>query len=462
MPRLALALSATLLGGNLALAQVNLHDFPSNGQLYPRGAGNFGTMPISGTVTEAGWDEVVVRMSSRSALIGERVLLLHYAGTGTAHFSTSGQVKAGLRDYVVELLLRRPGEERSIRTATSVVSGDVFLVAGQSNAVALDYWGEKLANQSQSWWLRSFGTQAWGATEVRNNKNWYLAEGETQRTRGAVGSWALELGARIINEVGVPVAIINGAVGGTAIIAHLRNDAEPDDTTTIYGRMLFRAEASGLREHARAIFWYQGESDGPNAIYYGRRFDALIDDWREDYPSLEKVYLMQVRQGCGVGPDSLIFETQRELPLRHPEVQLMSTSAQRAHDGCHYLYDGYLQLSEQLARLVARDFYGRPFGPEIAPPNAIAAWRSNAVGDEVTIEFDAAAVGLDAQPGSEVGFRFEDGAQVLFISESGPKLILHLDRATTSATLRYVGHVGNHGYVVNRLGIGALCFELPL
>lgn len=419
-------------------------------------------MQISGTVTEAGWDEVVVRMSSRSALIGEQVLPLHYAGASTASFSTSGRVKAGLRDYVVELLIRRPGEERSIRTAHSVVSGDVFLVAGQSNAVALDYWGEKLANQSQSWWLRSFGTQAWGATEVRNNKNWYLAEGETQRTRGAVGSWALELGARIIQEVGVPVAIINGAVGGTAIIAHLRNDAEPDDTTTIYGRMLFRAEASGLREHARAIFWYQGESDGPNAIFYGRRFDELMQDWREDYPSLEKVYVMQVRQGCAVGPGSLIFEAQRELVLRHPEVQLMSTSAQRAHDGCHYFHAGYVQLATQLARLVARDFYGRSFGPEIAPPDAIAAWRSNAAGDEVTVEFDAAAVGLVAQAGSQHDFLFEDGAQVMFMTVSGPRLILHLDRATTSTTVRYVGHIGNDGYVVNRLGIGALYFELPL
>lgn len=419
-------------------------------------------MPISGTVTEPGWDEIVVRLSSRSALLGEQVLPLQYTGANSAPFATTGKVKAGLRDYVVELLIRRPGEERSIRTAHSVVSGDVFLVAGQSNAVALDYWGEKLANQKQSWWLRSFGTQAWGATEVRNNKNWYLAEGETQRTRGAVGSWALELGARIIQEVGVPVAIINGAVGGTAIIAHLRNDAEPDDTTTIYGRMLFRAEASGLRDHARAIFWYQGESDGPNAIFYGRRFDELMQDWREDYPSLEKVYVMQVRQGCAVGPDSLIFEAQRELALRHSEVQLMSTSAQRAHDGCHYFHEGYMQLAAQLARLVARDFYGRPFGPEIAPPDAIAAWRSNATGDEVTIEFDAAAVGLRAQAGSEIGFVFEDGAQVLFITESGPQLILHLDRATTSTSLRYVGHVGNDGYVVNRLGIGALCFELPL
>lgn len=419
-------------------------------------------MLISGTVTEAGWHEVVVRMSSRTALIGEQVLPLQYAGTSTANFSTSGKVRAGLRDYSVELLLRRPGEERSIRTAISVVSGDVFLVNGQSNAVALDYWGEQLANQSQSWWLRSFGTQAWGATEVRNNKNWYLAEGETQRTRGAVGSWALELGARLIEEVGVPVAIINGAVGGTAIIAHLRNETEPDDTSTIYGRMLFRAEASGLREHARAIFWYQGESDGPNAIYYGRRFDQLMDAWREDFPKLEKVYLMQVRQGCGVGPDSLIFEAQRELPLRHPEVQLVSTSAQPAHDSCHYLYEGYMRLSDQLARLVARDFYGRSFGPEIASPDAIAAWRSNALGDEVTVEFDAAAVGLVAQPGSQADFLFEDGAQVLFITVSGPRLILHLDRATTSTTVRYVGHIGNDGYVVNRLGIGALYFELPL
>ena len=68
------------------------------------------------------------------------------------------------------------------------MAGDVFLIGGQSNAVALDYWNEQLANQDQSWWVRSFGTQALGAVESRNDQTWYLAEGERQRSRAAVGA----------------------------------------------------------------------------------------------------------------------------------------------------------------------------------------------------------------------------------------------------------------------------------
>ncbi len=458
---LLLVLPTLAISAPLAAQELQLEAFPKDGQLYPRRADGWATVQIAGAVRSPGWSQLVLRVEKRQGLVEEQVIDLSYAASG-APFSTTTELRAGLRDYHFRLALRGGGGELPVAEARSVVAGDVFLIGGQSNAVALDYWNEQLANQDQSWWVRSFGTQALGAVESRNDQTWYLAEGERQRSRAAVGAWGLALGAKLVERLEVPVAIINGAVGGTGIVAHLRNDADPTDTTTIYGRMLWRAEASGLREHVRAIFFYQGESDGSRAALWGQRFDKLIADWREDYPRLRKIYLMQVRQGCGVPADSLIFESQRELPLRHPEISLMSTSALPGHDGCHYFHAGYEALATQLARLAARDFYRRPFGPEIQPPDAIAAWRANAAGDQLLVEFDAAAVGLQAPAGSAAGFVLEDGAQVISIQVQGPRLLLQLDRPTAASWIRYIGVVGSGEVIRNHLGIGALLFELPL
>lgn len=459
---LLLSAPATASAAPAPAQQVLLQDFPKDGQLYARKADDFATVEVAGTVIEAGWNEVVLRVATRNAVIEEQFLSLSYAATG-APFASSVEIRSGLRDYEFTLSLRGGGSEQQIAIARSVVAGDVFLIAGQSNAVALDYWNEELANLSQSWWVRSFGTQALGATESRNNLNWYLAEGETQRRRGSVGSWGLLLGEQMVDKLGVPVAIINGAVGGTGIVAHQRNDADPTDTGTIYGRLLWRADQSGLREQVRAVFWYQGESDGSNAFWYGTRFDNMIADWREDYPRLRKVYAMQVRQGCAVPADTNIFEAQRELPLRHPEVTLMSTSALPQHDGCHYRFAGYEELSRQLARVVARDFYRRDFGDEVEPPDAIAAWRANAAGDQLIVEFDASAVGLTAKPGAALEFVLDDGALVTQVSVQGAQLLLQLDRPTTATSLRYIGQPGGTPtQVANGLGIGALLFNLPL
>lgn len=447
---------------SLAAQQLRLDAFPADGQLYARDAQNLAEVEVRGWVLDAGWDAVVLRVSTRSQLIDEQVLPLQYATTG-APFASQTTLRAGLRDYLFELALRGGGQEVVVATATSVVAGDVFLVQGQSNAVALDYWKERRANDAQSWWVRSFGTQALGSWQAENDRTWYLAEGQKQRTRGAVGTWALALGRRLVDELGVPVAILNGAVGGTGIVAHQRNDDLPTDTSTIYGRLLTRATNAGLRDQVRAIFWHQGEADGSNAVFYGQRFDRLIADWREDYAGLERVYVMQTRLGCGVPADSGIFEAQRALPLRHPELRLMSTSALPGHDGCHYYYAGYAALAEQLAGLVGQDLYGLQLGPAVAPPDALDAQRMNSVGDRVRIEFDAAGVGLVAQAGVEQDFVFEDGARVTRATAQGPYLLLELDRATTSSTVRYIGRAGgSDGFLVNARGVGALLFELPL
>jgi hypothetical protein len=69
----------------------------------------------------------------------------------------------------------------------------------------------------------------------------------------------------------VPVAILNGSPGGSDIAHHLRNDADPTDLTSVYGRLLWRCIQAGVRPHVRAVLWHQGESDSfydPRDYYY--------------------------------------------------------------------------------------------------------------------------------------------------------------------------------------------------
>lgn len=446
-----------------AAAQAQLEVFPLDGQLYPRRENNLANVRVQGTVTEAGWDRAWLQLYADGVPTLTDRQDLNYAGGG-APFTLQVPIEAGLVDYAVELELRNSNGTQIIARADYLACGDVFLVQGQSNAAAGDGWNEGLANRHfRSRWVRSYGTGSVNGGQTERIDQWFRADGNRSNARGAVGQWALPLGAMIVEHIGVPVAILNGAVGATPITWHQRNDVNPYDTGTIYGRLLWRAEAAGLREHVRAIFWYQGEADGGAAQHYGHRFDNLIADWRKDYPALDRVYVMQVRQGCGAGPDSDIFEVQRQIPLRHPEVRMMSTTSLPRHDGCHFYFAGYYRLAEQLARMVAQDYYGWAFtDAQVEPPDPIVAQYANAFGNRLVVQFGPQGTMLTAEAGAEADFQLDDGVQVTGVSTQGNLLFLDLDGPTQSATLRYVGHERNGGRIMNELGVGALTFELPI
>jgi len=76
-----------------------------------------------------------------------------------------------------------------------------------------------------------------------------------------IGYWGLELARRLVEDQKVPMFIINGAVGGTRIDMHQRNPANPEDVTTIYGRLLWRIRQVKLTHGIRGILWHQGEND---------------------------------------------------------------------------------------------------------------------------------------------------------------------------------------------------------
>jgi hypothetical protein len=447
----------------LLCAQVPAIEFleaPVEGQLYPRNASNMADVAVSGLVHEAGWHGVMLMVERDGAPFGLYTEPLTYSG-GSASFDITVPIHAELKSYSFRFWLTTTTHRQWIARVNNVVAGDVFLIQGQSNAVAADGFNEGLANNEQSPWVRTFGTQSLNSNAASNNRNWYMAEGQEQQTIACVGAWGLRMARSLVDQTNVPIAVINGAVGATPIKMHMRNDSNPADPSNIYGRLLTRTRNAGLEDHVRIIMWYQGESDSGRHLNYIQKFPQLYADWMEDYPNIEQVYIFQVRNGCG-GPTAELREVQRRLADFLPITQVMSTTAAPAHDSCHYWYAGYKELGDRIARLVARDLYGSGDTHEIDAPNIESAVVTGFLGNKVLLTFRDPDDSLIFDPGAIQDFVLEDGVTVQSGTVSGNTITLTLSGPTTSRTIAYVGHPFDGAWITNGRGIGALAFKVLL
>ncbi len=448
-----------------------VNELPLEGQLIPRDDSGFGTIDVSGAVTEFGWKSITVELKRNGSDYFSKKKMIPYAYPfKKAPFTFQLALEAGFHIYELSFLLEDwTGARTTVATRSPLFCGDAFLIAGQSNAISRRFYvTDPHANAYRSDWIRSFGNASENANEVYNERSWGVAEGEVKDANYSIGAWPIRLASLISESESVPVAMINGAMGGTAIAEHLRSDGNAFDLRTIYGRLLWRANEAQLKNSIRTIFWFQGESDGGDPSLYADCFAQLIDAWRQDYPSLERVYMMQVREGCGVPDDSMIAEIQRQAAAQHSEVSIVSTTALRDYDGCHYHFEGYEKLAFRLFDLVSRDLYFDPtLGFEVDSPNIHSASYTSSAADEIELVFNPLGTELWASPGAELDFTLADGARVTSITATGNRLTLALDRPSTSTRLRYVRFDPSRllldgSWIINTNGVGALNFDIPL
>jgi len=437
--------------------QVAFASIPRDAQLLSRAvATNQATFDVAGDVLSAGYERIVVDVDRDGSLWQSLSQPLSYTGDRAA-FLLEPTLSAGLFSYDLRVELETGSDRVLVAARDHLVCGDVFLINGQSNAVAGDYWSEGLGNQSQSPWIRSFGNSYYEGSILPLDLHWDVADGESFNWHASVGSFGLRMAELLMSRYQVPIALINGAVGGTSSGQHQRNDLDPADLSTIYGRLLYRAGQASVAATARSLLWYQGESDGDQDDQYWDNFDALHSDWRTDFPALEKLYLFQIRKGCGVGFAG-VREVQRRIPNRYPDVEVMSTEAAPGHDGCHFLYAGYRELGERLERLVARELYGSTDDQNIRPPNIREAKWLDANHDRILLTFRDPDDTLIFEPGVEAFFVLEDGVSVTSGQVSGNTILLSLNSPSGSPVLHYDGHVGDGPSIQNSRGVGALTF----
>lgn len=158
--------------------------------------------------------------------------------------------------------------------------GDVFVVAGQSNAAV--YSGAAWQAYSHATLRAGMFGNDYHWEELHDPVDDYILQVDTVSSDGGLSDngtyWQL-LATKIMAHTGYPVAFVPTAAGGTTI-SQWQPGANHQDRTTLYGSMVYRAlQAQG---GIKAVLWHQGESDAlqndpTDVAVYNAALDTLAN-----------------------------------------------------------------------------------------------------------------------------------------------------------------------------------------
>lgn len=443
-----------------SFAQVNFTSKVQDLELVPRNtSNNLGTVKFEGTVLGSKYNLIrvvqyinKVKKSDVSQSLGSSSSLLP--------FSYSLQIKAGKIRYDFEVYFY--GTDTFEYTAQNVVCGDVYIIQGQSNAVANAYNG--LANPVyRDSFMRSFGTSDYTYNVCAADTFWHFVNGDNYYSAGSIGQWGLVLAKYILDSFKMPVAILNGAVGGTPVSSHQKYKIDPENLYTIYGRLLYRMRKAKLQNAVRGLFYFQGESDGPYPKLHDSLFKILYKDWMQDFKNIKKYYVVQVRGGgCG-GPTAEFLEVQRQFEFNLPNCKVISANGLNAHDGCHYGFvNGYQLLGNCLSPLVARDLYGKTNLKNIDPPNIQSAEYVNADYTKIALTMQKSDDSIFVDPNFHKLFYVSGDTGIAIVSGNivNNKVVLNLNKGTCKTLkLTYMGQAGVQPWVKSKTKAGLIGFN---
>jgi hypothetical protein len=414
------------------------NEIPVDNQFYARGSNNEALLFYNGTLTVPA-DEVFLKLYADDKLSKtERQKPL---ANGTYSFILN--LAPGLIKYRVEFGSTQGGIDRILYTASNIVCGDAYIIEGQSNALATDT-GEDAPSETSDW-IRSYGSpnNAKGNENLWCNPVWKARNGE----KAELGYWGMELAKRLVQGQQVPICIFNGAVGGTRIDQHQRNDLNRTDLDSIYGRLLWRIQQARLTHGIRAVLWHQGENDqgadGPDGGYgwetYEKYFVTMSAAWKQDYPNLQHYYVYQIfPNACsmGNGNGDMLREVQRTMTRLYSNMDVIATLGVEPPGGCHYPLSGWATFADLVQPLIERDFYGKPLNHPITSPNLKQARFTSSANDELALEFDQ-PIAWDEALVSEF---YLDGekARVASGTANGNVLTIKLSESSTAQRLSYL------------------------
>lgn len=414
------------------------NEIPVDNQFYARNENNEGTLLYNGTLSEPA-EVVFLKLYADDKLLSTE----RQKPDAQQAYAFTAKLSPGLIKYRIEFGSVIGGTEKVLYTASHIVCGDAYIIEGQSNALATDTRDESPPLTSD--WIRSYGNpnKAKGDKNLWCNPVWKARNGE----KAELGYWGMELARRLVESQQVPICIFNGAVGGTRIDQHQRNESNPTDLGTIYGRLLWRVQQARLTHGIRAILWHQGENDqgaaGPDGGYgwetYQKYFVAMSAAWKQDYPNLKHYYVYQIfPNACsmGNGNGDMLREVQRTLPGLYSDMDVIATLGVEPPGGCHYPLKGWAKFADLVEPLIERDFYGRQGSQPITSPNLKHARFTGNANNEVALEFDQPIVWND----SLINEFYLDGVKELVASGSaaGNVVTLKLKVASTAQTVSYL------------------------
>ncbi|HMQ69871.1 MAG TPA: sialate O-acetylesterase [Ignavibacteria bacterium] len=447
---------------------------PRNLQFFARDNYDSSEVKYSGILYLPGYDSVFVEVYRNNTLWKRNSHALNYE-QGEASFYLNPKIHSELSEFKFKLYFKAGSSSALAAIADSVVCGDAYIIAGQSNSQPTDY----LATYTNEY-CRSFGVQTATYNSANYNPadtNWGLskADGAVIYWAGPynVGVWGLYLQKQIVENTGIPTCIINGGRGSSTIEMNLRNNFNQTDLTTTYGRLLYRVLKAGLADKIKGIFWYQGESNGGATwVNYRNNFRILYNSWKENYPNFKRIFAFQLRPCCSEQYASQLREVQRNLPNEYNDVEIFSTAGIPGYQGCHYSFNGYLEIAKMIYKPFAKIFYSVSDTVNIYPPEIRAAYYTSPEKNEIALLFNRSKISRwpsDTLGESMKNYFYLNGytGYILSGNVSGDTVKLKLIAPLNATRITYLPTVWTHidsvvyegPFMKNGRGIGALSFH---
>ncbi len=285
------------------------------------------------------------------------------------------QTKIGSVEDAIEW--RRSGEIVNL-----LCVGDVWLIAGQSNA---EGYGRDPVEDPPEIGVHQFTADGWSlGVHLHNHSPW------------------LAFARKLKRELGYPIGLIPTAVGGSAV-----SRWDPGQEGPLFEDMKRRVQQSGGR--IKGCVWYQGESDTGIADYplYKVRFKRFVKGLRRlagqsDLPLIT----VQLNRVLGVRDDEsgweAIRESQRQLAHEGDNLFVISIFEAGLCDGIHISSIGNLLVAERAVGSALGGVYGRDI--DFWHPECTSVRRVSA--RTLDLRFDHVAGRLDYECAIRNGFPF--------------------------------------------------------
>jgi hypothetical protein len=326
--------------------RIHAVSFPGDGQVVQRGADGTASVGFTG---RAGWLAQTVEVAVANADDRSVPEWQTLAVPTWTQFQGTLRLPTGCQPVWLRVgKPHSPGMFNHVEVG-EVCVGEVFIVAGQSNA----------AGSCTTLFSAASPLVRTGLVGEDGRLTWRAGH-DPQVLNGGGSVWPL-VGDLLVQRLGTPVGFVNVAVGGSSI-----RDWAPG--TPHFQHLVQVLQALGP-QGARAILWHQGESDSAMAAdEYATRLTAIIEATRAavrtETPLTWVVARASFKDGqtfAGVRDGQRrVWETGLALP--GPDTDELG-SDMRQPDRVHFNAAGTSAAAQQWAAALLREVFRRPSEP---------------------------------------------------------------------------------------------------
>lgn len=366
---------------------VVFNQLPHESQLFPRNDKNLALLPISGIIDIPDWSYMsVVLLREGKRVAYHRSNFVYPKNGNIAPFQFPDlTIKAEPAEYECQVYACKGKDSVLMVSRKHLVAGDFYIINGQSNATA--YGVGNFPYTYKNKYLRTFGLFSNGLNLSNADTLWNSPD----VLPPYVGAWGLQIQRAIIENHGIPTCFINGSVPGAHISNHLQRDgSNPSNIQSLYGSLLQRVIKAKALNHIKAFIWFHGEGDIlSNSETYPEDFTKLYDYWKLDYPSIQKIIIMQNNVHLSNSTTGgAIREFQRKTGSVFPDVNTYAVNGASGFDGNHHSREGYIQIGQEVYEILAPLFYNVVDKTNVHSPNIEQVYFGNDKHDSIVLEFD--------------------------------------------------------------------------